>query len=243
MSYYLLPNIIFIFAVLGVVFIILRHLPEAAEKLKNANQEPAADKRLLEMGLPAQAISKIRVNLSFGLKKAWHFVLEAKDLRPQAITGYKMKRLFSKQPIQVQSSKPIVIHEVKNEKYYLDLIKLQPKNLSHYDGLGKFYLEQDNLEDGRDIYLYLANHEPSNPDYQARLAYCYYKTKNFKKSAEHYKKSLALDSTQPNRYYNLSLALKSAGSRKEASTAIHKALELEPENLKFQETLKQIERV
>lgn len=230
MSYQILPNIIFIFAILGIVLIILRHLPEASNSHKQEPKEPAADKTLIAKGLPAQAISKIRVGLSFSLKKVWNFMLEAKDLKPQANTGYKIRKIFGshlpyfKKPVIL----PQTFHEVKNEKYYLDMIKQQPKNLSHYDALGKFYLEQENTADAKDIYLYAVNHEPANPDYQARLAYCYYQTKQFKKAAQAYQKSLALDSTQPNRYYNLGLSLEAAGNIVEAIRNLEQAINLEP---------------
>jgi len=82
----------------------------------------------------------------------------------------------------------------------------------------------------QDIYLYCVNHEPANPDYQARLAFCYYQHKKFAKAAQAYQKSVTLDSTQPTRYYNLGLALKAAGRPAEADRAIHKALELEPKS-------------
>lgn len=209
---------------------ILRHLPEAASATQPEPKEDSR-KKLLAKGLPAQAISKIRVAVFFAVKKVWHFVLEAKDLRPTAQMGYQMKKIFGgrlpsfKKPALIQ---PLTTHEVKNEQYYLDLIKLQPRNLAHYDALGKFYLEQDNTDDARDIYQYLANHEPANPDFQARLAYCFYKTKNFKRAAEHYQKSLTLDSTQPNRYYNLGLSLEAAGKLPEAVVNFERAIYLEP---------------
>jgi len=245
LSYQFLPNIIFIFSVLGILLIILKHLPEAGLPHNNLPKQPPADVVLQEKGLPAQAISKIRVAAAFSAKKIWNFILEAKDLKPQAATGYKMRKIFggklpsAKNPIII----PQTFHEVKNEKYYLDLIKQQPKNLAHYDALGKFYLEQNNLADAKDIYLYAINHEPANPDYQARLAYCYYQTKQYAKAVEHYQKSLALDSTQPNRYYNLGLAQKAAGRPAEAGKALHKALELEPENAKYKQALGQVEKV
>jgi tetratricopeptide (TPR) repeat protein len=245
LSYQILPNIIFIFSVLGILLIILKHLPEAAVRAEEQAKQPPAHHRLLEMGLPAQAISKIRVTVIFSLKKIWNFLLEAKDLKPHAHTGYKIKKLFGnrlpgfKKPLP----QPQTFHEVKNEQYYLDNIKMQPKNLSHYDALGKFYITQENLNDAKDIYNYCVNHEPANPDYQARLAFCFYQQKDFDKAAEHYQKSIALDSTQPNRYYNLGLALKAAGKPAEANLAIHKALELEPENPKYKEALKLVEKV
>ncbi len=235
MSYQIIPNTIFILSVLGILLMILRHLPEAVISDSKEVQEPSADKKLLAKGLPAEALSKIKTNVTFWVKKTWIFILEAKDLKPHAAAGYRMKKIFNrsipsfKKPIPA----PITTHEVKNEQYFLDMIKLQPKNFENYDLLGRFYLEQNNLGDARDIYQYLANHQPANPDYQARLAYCFYQTKQFNRAAEHYQKSLGLDSTQPNRYYNLGLSLEAGGKLPEAVKNFEHAISLEPKNSKY----------
>ena len=137
---------------------------------------------------------------------------------------------------------PLTTADIRNEQYYLDVIRLQPRNLANYDALGKFYLDQGNTNDAKDIYLYAVNHEPANPDYQARLAYCLYVEKEFAKAAEHYQKSVALDSTQPNRYYNLGLSLEAAGETEQAINALNKAIELEPKNPKYSQSLKKIQK-
>lgn len=242
MSYQILPNIIFIFAVLGILLLILRRLPEARFSAEQTPLEAGAHAKLLAKGLPAQAFSKIATFLKFWSRKIWNFILEAKDLRPHAAAGYRMQKIFrgklpgfkAAAPLQ-----PITTHEVKSERYYLDTIKLQPKNLSNYDLLGKFYLEQSNFTDAKDIYEYLCSHEPGNPEFQARLGYCFYLNKQFAKAAEHYQKSLALDSTQPNRYYNLGLSLEGAGNLADAVKNIETAISLEP-TVKFYVSLSTI---
>jgi len=246
LSYQILPNVIFILSVLGILLIILRHLPEAAAADHSSPKEPSAHFKLVAKGLPAEAFSKIGVILRFRVRKIWNFMLEAKDLKPYSNVGYKMKKIFGgRQPQEIKPVilAPVTTHEVRNENYYLEMIRIQPRKLSHYDALGKFYLEQENFNDSKDIYLYLANHEPANPDFQARLAYCYYQVKQFAKAADHYQKSIALDSTQPNRYYNLGLSLESAGKAAAAAAALNKALELEPENPKYKAAYEKVKKL
>ena len=50
---------------------------------------------------------------------------------------------------------------------------------------------------------------------------------------ERYKKSVALDSTHPNRYYNLGLCQEILEKYEEAEKSFEKALELEPGNKKY----------
>ena len=146
MSYQILPNFIFIFAVLGILLLILRRLPEAAATTEQALLETGAREKLLAKGLPAKAFSKVSTFIKFWTRKIWNFVLEAKDLRPHAAAGYRMQKIFNGRLPGFKPApapQPITTHEVKSEQYYLDMIKLQPKNLSNYDALGKYYLERE----------------------------------------------------------------------------------------------------
>ena len=89
MSYQIIPNIIFISAILAIILIILRRLPEAANKEKELTitEKLPLEERLINKGVPVITISKIKVKLQFWIKKTWQFILEAKDLRPTATTG------------------------------------------------------------------------------------------------------------------------------------------------------------
>jgi tetratricopeptide (TPR) repeat protein len=229
LSYQIIPNIIFILAVLGILLIILRRLPETVPG-QSGGKDAAPGVKLAAKGLPVIQLSKIRSKLQLWLKKLWNFVLEAKDLRPHSSAGYQMKKIFGNTLPGVirPAARPLTTSEIKNEQFYLDNIKLQPTNFDHYDALGKFYISRENFTDATDVYLYLNNHRPANPDYHARLAYCYYQMKNYHKAAESYKASLALDSTQPNRYYNLGLCLEQDGNLPEAGLNFEKAASLEP---------------
>src|ERR1041385_4107097 len=128
MPYQILPNIIFIFAILGILLIILRHLPKAVEGDREANELPVEEK-LSRKGLPAIAISKINVGLKVSRKKIWNFLLEAKDLKPGSLAGYKIKKLFGpKQQTKladITGPQPV---DFRDEQHFLELIKKDPKN-------------------------------------------------------------------------------------------------------------------
>jgi tetratricopeptide (TPR) repeat protein len=230
LSYEIFPGIIFILCVLGILLLILRRLPEAGNSAEQAPASSGVHQKLLDKGLPAEALSKISTFSKFWTKKIWNFVLEAKDLKPHSAAGYQMKKIFNGRlpGFKAQAAKPAVPSEVKDEQYFLDLIKSDPKSLFNYDLLGRFYLEKANFADARDIYEYLASHEPGNAEFHARLGFCLYQDKQFEKAALAYQKSLALDSTQPNRYYNLGLSLEGAGNLDEAVKNFEIAVSLEP---------------
>lgn len=259
MSYHILPNIVLILAVLGIIAMILRRLPEAANAKSKETQVADVQEKLAKKGLPVVAFSKIKIFSRYWLQKIWHYMLEAKDLKPGSAAGYKIRKMFT----HVASPKPTAATTVPAQKpnstailspnqatephrltetEILAAIKKEPKNHKHYDELGKLYLDQKNFSDAKDLYLYLVNHDPGHSDYHARLAYSCYQLREFSTAVEHYKKSVALDSTHPNRYYNLALCLSVLGKQSEAVENFEHAVHLEPQNQKYQAALEKAKR-
>jgi tetratricopeptide (TPR) repeat protein len=247
MGYQIFPNLIFLFSILGLIILILKRLPEAVNLEEKEKNRESTEEKLAKKGLPIITISFIKEKGKFWTKKIWQFALEAKDLRPGAFVGYRIRKLFKytevsqKQQIPI-NAKPITDEipvkiqgedEGDREKNILKAIKREPKNYHNYDELGKLYLETENYIDAKDIFLYLVNHESGHSEYQARLGFCLLKLKDYEQALERYKKSIALDSTYPNRYYNLGLCQELLQKYEEAEKSFGKALELEPENNKY----------
>ncbi len=246
----MLPNIVFIFAMLGIVIIILRHLPEA---VKAEQAQVSVEQKLTEKGLPARAVSSARATLKLWLRKLWNFVLEAKDLRPHSVAGYKIRKIFGSQhaPTQSLSQVPAASHPIQtatesthkqfaaatqpkpSEQDHLEAIKQDPKNLYNYFLLAKFYADSSSFQDAVDVLEYLTKHDPTNAEYYAKLAACQYKLGRFAEASSHYKTSIGLDSTQPNRYYNLGVSLEAEGKFEEAAATLEQAIKMEPKNNRF----------
>ena len=242
MLYQMLPNILFIFAILGILLIILRHLPEAISDQK-AEEEIPIEEKLGRKGLPAVAISRAAGVIKLSATKMWNFLLEAKDVRPSAVAGYKIKKLFSHKAKPAPQTTAIAqqLDDIRDEKFYLGLIRKDPKNLELYENLGQYYLDTENYSDAKDIYQYLSSHEPTNAEYSSRLGYSYFKLAQFPKAIEFYKKAISLDSTQPNRYYNLGRSLENLEDLDGALDAFEQALNLEPGNGKYYISLSNVQ--
>lgn len=225
---------------------LLRRLPEA-NRLGEEEKESAPHEKLTKKGLPAESFSKIRHHLVFWVKKIWRFVLEAKEITPSGSAVLKVKRLFAarNRPPEIPhlAEEPREIPETPaSEDDLLEAIKKEPKNLKLYDDLGKFYMHRGNFSDARDIYLYLTSHASGMAEYWSNLGFVSFKTQNYSGAAEAYKKSVALDSNQPNRYYNLAQSHKALGQKEEARAALNKALEIDPQNFKFLELKGRLDR-
>lgn len=237
MSFNLLPNISLILAVAGLLILVGRRIPEAKKRLNEesvtASSDEGAKAGILSLHLPSRLWGK----LGFWANRLWHFLLEAKDIKKPAAVGYKIKKMLPRRKSATVETLETAEPLVKDEQYFLDLIKNSPKDLDLYNQLGKFYTDAKRYPDARDIYLYLVKRDPGNAVFYARLAFASFKLGLFQEAVTNYEKSLALDSAQPNRYYNLALSLEAQGKDEEAMLPVQKALELEPENKKYGELL------
>ncbi|MBI3231730.1 MAG: tetratricopeptide repeat protein [Candidatus Doudnabacteria bacterium] len=245
MPYQIIPTIIFLLAIFAAVLLVLRRLPEASRQ-REVPQHPAPHENLIQKGLPAIKFSKIKYYAVFWLKKIWRFALEAKGLVPEGLAVIKVKRLFHPRVRAAVAHKSAFGEssqtdaKVKSEQDYLEAIKNEPKNLGHYDNLGKHYLQAGNFGDAKDAYMYLTSHDSGKADYWANLGFAAFKLKDFKQAIEAYKNSLALDSSQPNRYYNLAQSYKMTGDSERAREALAVALQMDPQNFKFLELMQRL---
>lgn len=241
MAYQILTTTIFLASVLGVIILVSRRLPQALEKGEEAMADSGSN--LTDKGLPIASVSGFTTFSRVWLRKVLHFILEAKDIRHPAKITYKMKQLFriplgtNASPVQKELAQ---YDAIKNEKYYLDQIKRNPKDLIHYSSLGKYYLGEKNYTEAVSVYEYLITHEPSEGNHYAQLGYITLNLEDYESAVKHYEKAVSLDASHPNRYYNLSLSYSAQGKWLKAGEALRKALELEPSNIKYLKFLSEI---
>lgn len=228
-------NITFVLSALGVILMVLRHLPQATREQKQIKARKEADapvkssEALLAKGLPARAYSRSLGIFKLIKHKIWQFVLEAKGLKQSPKISYQFQRIFHAGPADTQ---PALI---KNEKYYIDLIKRNPKDNTYYDMLGQYYIEQKKMHDAVSVYDYLVNHAPTEAIFWVRLGLASLYLQEYNRAEEAYAKAVKLDPSNPSRFYNLALAQQGLKKFKEAVESLDKALHLEPSNRKYQD--------
>lgn len=248
MWYHILPTILFLCAVLGIIILILRRIPEASA-LDALDTMAQTEQRLKQKGVSVEKTFPVKTWLVFWLKRFWNFLLEAKDMRHQGVVQYRIKRMFQKAapaaskpvpqavaPVSAPATVPVeekVVLESQDEAYYLERIKKEPKNLQRYSALGNFYLHTKNFIDAQGVYEYLTKYDPGNSSYWARLAYVRLSRGLHLEAIDTYVKTIALDPSNPSRYYNLGLAYKAVGKWKESAEQFGRACELEPNNVKY----------
>jgi tetratricopeptide (TPR) repeat protein len=241
-SYQILPNVILLLSILGILVLILRRLPEASElRRQDTDVETAPQRLLAAKGLPARAASRGKTMALLGVRRVWNFMLEAKGLRQGPAINYKIKKIWRRKADAGETAPPVeALLAERDEQYFLDQIKKFPKDLEGYNRLGQYYLGQKNFEEALNVYDYLIKHRPTQSDYWARLAYSQLQLRQYDAAVVSYEKSLGLDKSHPNRYYNLALAFNALSQGKEAVGALEQALHLEPANVKYMQTLAEI---
>ncbi len=266
MSAYVLPNIILFVAIVGVIAIVARRLPEGVRKAEDAARSG------LDKAEPAWGRWWF---LALGLaRKTWRFILEAKGLHDPLASRFRMRQLLAankkkvrsrtskvnKQPEQVASSTPEAVKVVTTEQRPALkrtsmprvttvhesplVVHEEPKYPSPEESrvaeeamhTAKQLLDEKKYYEARKVLEHLEKELAYSPVFWARLGFAQYNLGVYGEAIRCYEKSLTLDSNQPNRYYNLALAYESAKNRPQALVMLNKAIELSGSNPKFEQT-------
>jgi tetratricopeptide (TPR) repeat protein len=112
------------------------------------------------------------------------------------------------------------------EKAYLNVLKLDHKNVIAYSHLGIIYSTQKNLPDAVECFQIAARLQPSGTTYQ-NLGLAYYENRNYVKSIAAFDKALMFEPTAQ-RYVGLSKAHHKLKNAAGSLAALEKAAALEP---------------
>ena len=276
MSAYVLPNIILFAAILGLLFVVARKLPQAQKHLADAANLPKAGSD------PARLLLVLRGKL----RSMWRFILEAKGLRDPLASRFRMQQLLqankkqarsravkisashqarsaiSKSPVSVAmpvakrkavqqpdaapqpvpAKAPLAVAP-KPVAAHAPVIASQVVSAPLEDQLqesmrqAKAYLDNRQFFEARKLLESLVGDAQNNAVYWARLGYAQYHLRVYSEAIRCYERSLQLDPSQSNRYYNLALAYEASGNRNKAVSSLEKATRMSPDNPKFAQTL------
>lgn len=124
---------------------------------------------------------------------------------------------------------------IQAEKIFIDIISHNPKSVDAYEGLGNFYLANDQFDQARETLLFALRLSPNDASINVSLAELETKSENPKSAVQYLKKAIQKRSKNP-RYldFYIEAALK-AGSLKDAQEGIKLLKEVNPENQKIPE--------
>lgn len=182
------------------------------------------------------------------VNKLWHFILEAKDLKPSTTktlhTGVeKVKNAFR---IRIRSTEadPHWLPEAQElaikpsvhqnpEDLYLEAIKKNPNDKQAYEALGRLYLQNRNFADAVEIYEYLTKLDAGKDVYFSNLGLAHYSLNEFEKAAASYEKALNINTKIPTRWINLALCFRELEEYTKSVKAILSALQMDKLNVNY----------
>lgn len=226
--------VIFILSMFGVVLILLSKLPASIGTETKIRVNGTGHENFWSY---LGAKSRIFIN------QIWHFILEAKDLRPSvklSLPVEKMKNVFrikirshENEPSSLPEAAELVESALSAEALYLKAIKNDPQNKEAYESLGRLYLQEKNYSEAEEIFEYLAKFDPGRDVYFSNLALSFYSQQKYPQAASAYEKALNLNNKIPARWINLGLTFMATGEYAKAIKAVGNALDLDKRNLNY----------
>ncbi len=268
MSAYILPNVILFVAVTGLLVLLGRRIPEARRELVKdeaigkgtrlgiwfilAGYARSMWRFVLEAkGIRSPLGSKLRMKqlLTENKQAIKKTLTSAKSVVSKGLgkTQAKSKHLTSyASEAQLPSHPEVGLVETETilpRAKPVPATQVQvagPKVVTEMDTMAvvKQLLDNRKYFEARKMLENMGSGMEQNPLFWARLGYAQYHLAGYAEAVKSYEKAIALDSTQPNRYYNLSLAYEGLGNNAKALINLDVALKLDPGNAKYLETRK-----
>jgi len=241
----LFVTILFVLAILVLASLFL-------VKLAQLSAKPQVSVRIATQGVQHESVwPYFKHKLGILLHRFWHFVLEAKDLKPpvvattKAITSQvaKVKNVFrvrirasEDEPAWLPEAAELVIKpNIKSpEELYLEAIKKDPADKQAYEALGRLYLQNKNYADAIETYEYLTKLDPTVDIYWSNLGLAFYSIKEFSKAADSYEKAIGINGKIPTRWVNLALCFEALEEHTKTVKALNQALQLDQMNVNYQ---------
>ena len=237
----LIVAILFIVALLVVVSLFL-------VKLGQVNSRPSVKVRMTATAHHYQLWPYFRSKISAMINKLWHFILEAKDLKPATTKSIqsqyeKVKNVFririresEHDPQWLPEAQELTIKPSANpnpEDLYLEAIKKNPNDRSAYEALGRLYLQNKNFADAVQTYEYLIKLDPTRDVYYSNLGLSHYSLREFAKARDCYEKALGINNKIPTRWVNLGLCFEALEDYAKAVKALNTAVSLDKLNMHY----------
>ena len=194
----------------------------------------------------------IKRKFKIAAEKIWHYILEAKDLKPPLPINRLMhmgqktlpnpKKAFRIR-IRASEAEPAWLPEAAEldphpnnpsiEQRYLEAIRRDPNDISAYEGLARLYLQEKNYSEAAETFEYLTTIDPARDVYWSNLGLSLFSLKQFRKAGDAYQRALDLNNKIPVRWINLAICLDHLDETAKAIKAIQAAVALDPRNLTF----------
>jgi len=125
----------------------------------------------------------------------------------------------------------------KIEGKYIEIIKIDSKNIEAYEGLGQLYLENNQNKEARQIFDFLLKLGVEDAGLFVNIANLAWEDDNLDEAKTYYLKALSLDGSLMSARVNLGLIFNELSDKDSAAAQFRAALELEPRNPRYLDLL------
>lgn len=231
---------IFIGSLLALILLMISHVPKVIGE--------SAVNRIFLGHVWVNFASYLKEKFLILGKSLWHFILEAKDMRPPKILNEQVEKVKKAFKVRVRKTQeePIWLPEAEElstidshedittpEDIYLKAIKKNPHKRDAYEGLGRLYMEEKKYSEAIETFKYLIAQDPGKDVYWSNLGLCYYLVQDFKQAIDSYERALNINSKVPMRWVNLSFCFDALDEHTKAIKAVLQALEIDQNNINY----------
>lgn len=254
--YSLLPFVLIIISLAIIIVIVVRRFPQLTlldvdsipevkierkkiELLKKrlAKETAAADAKRREMMKPIiQKLKEIQLAFRIYIGKVHQRLLEhnkkKKGLKGESREIINLQSLLQSAETAL-NQKNFDVAETK----FIDIIKVDSKNVEAYRGLGQVYVQKGELEEAREAFEFILKLNPNDDDAMVKLAEIMRVVGNKEKAIEYYEGSIVIDDHKAQRFFALAEILSEVGRDDLALESMRQAAELEANNPKYLDML------
>ncbi|MFZ2190353.1 MAG: tetratricopeptide repeat protein [Candidatus Magasanikiibacteriota bacterium] len=126
------------------------------------------------------------------------------------------------------------------EKKFIAAIRIDPKSIDAYYGLGNVYFEQGQTEEAIETFQFILQMDGTDLRTLVKMGEIEEGKNNIGKAVEYYERTLLIDDNNPVRFAKIAELLMSVNKCDPAIEAISQAVELEPQNPKYLDRMVEI---
>jgi Tfp pilus assembly protein PilF len=253
--YTILPFLLIILSMTTIVIVLVRKFPQLALLDIEDVPEIKSEKKKTEF-LKKKVERKANDTKKERLARLKPFVQQLKNIQlifrkyvgrvEKTVVKETQKKIEAEQPkkkIQRKTKVGMLLSKANHfldeeqfesaEKKYLEIIRLDAKNIDAYRGLAEVYELQGNIEEAKETLDYVLHLDSSDDKTMVRLAEIYTGKGAVDKAVKYYEKAILIDDGNAKRFAKLGQLLMKIDQYESAYKAFGSALELEPQNPKY----------
>ena len=260
MSSGIIPLILILLSLGAVIFIIVRKFPQLALLDVENIPEVKEGKKKNEF-FKKKAERQAAHSLSRVARKIQPFLRRLKEiqLRFRTYVGAVEREVLKlAREKRATASKEIPAHEKRKERdtllreamqafeennlekaeaLYISAIRVDPKNVAAYRGLGGVYLAQEHFDEAEESYRFASRLDPNDDGISVKLGELAERKGDVPKAIEYLQQAVLLNDQFASRFAKLSDLLRALEQFATALEAVKQAVAIEPENPKYLDSM------